>query len=99
VLVKGYGKGYDCYTTTSSHIGTLFHGVGSVILCVMSLSCYCLFCRELSGLRNGTENRTSSFSEVKRCICVQGAYPEKLIGLWNDYNDDKGKLQVTYLMC
>jgi hypothetical protein len=34
---------------------------------------------------------------VKRCICVQGAYPEKLIDLWNDYNDDKGKLQVTAL--
>jgi hypothetical protein len=59
----------------------------------------CPFCRELSGLHNGTENKTSSFSEVKRCICVQGAYPEKLIDLWNDYNNDKGKLQVTYLMC
>lgn len=51
------------------------------------------FCRELSGLRNGTENRTCSFSEVKRCICVQGTYPEELIRLWDDYDNCKGELQ------
>jgi hypothetical protein len=42
------------------------------------------------------ENNTSSFSEVKHCLCVQGAYPEKLIDLWNDYDNDKGKLQGAY---
>ncbi|PNF40212.1 hypothetical protein B7P43_G08259, partial [Cryptotermes secundus] len=45
---------------------------------------------ELSGLRNGTENRTCSFSEVKRCICVHGNYPEELIRLWEDYDNCKG---------
>jgi hypothetical protein len=64
-----------------------------------SLFCDCLLCRELSGLRNGAENRTGSFSEVKRCLCVQGAYPEKLIDLWDDYDNDKGKLQGTYHTC
>jgi len=46
-------------------------------------------------LRNGTENRTHSFSELKRCLCVQGAYPKELIDLWEDYNNSKGKFQGT----
>lgn len=54
-------------------------------------------CRELSSLRNGSENRTCSFSEVKQCLCVQGAYPKELIDLWEEYDDNKGKLQGSYL--
>lgn len=67
-----------------------------VLTFVTSLIFNCSICRELSGLRNGTENRTCSFSEVKRCICVQGTYPEELVRLWEDYDNCKGKLQQTY---
>ncbi|PSN48803.1 hypothetical protein C0J52_07022 [Blattella germanica] len=47
--------------------------------------------RELSNLRHGEENRTQCFSEMKRCLCVKGKYPEHLIRLWNDYDDLKGE--------
>ena len=47
--------------------------------------------RELSNLSYGVENRTQSFAEMKRCLCVQGKYPKELMKLWNDYNDEKGK--------
>ncbi|XP_063221720.1 uncharacterized protein LOC134530636 isoform X2 [Bacillus rossius redtenbacheri] len=44
---------------------------------------------ELSNLRDGIENATSSFSEVLRCLCVQGHYPKRLLDLWNQYADEK----------
>ncbi|XP_069705626.1 serine/threonine-protein kinase haspin homolog isoform X4 [Periplaneta americana] len=45
---------------------------------------------ELSNLRSGKENSTHSFSEMKRCSCVQGEYPKQLINLWDEYNENKG---------
>lgn len=43
---------------------------------------------ELSGLRNGTENVTDGFVNVKRVTCVKGAYPQHLIEAWEIFNDE-----------
>jgi serine/threonine-protein kinase haspin len=45
---------------------------------------------ELSGLRNGKEHSTDGFVNVKRVTCVQGAYPQHLIDLWELYRDNYG---------
>lgn len=42
---------------------------------------------ELSGLRNGKENVTDGFVNVKRVTCVKGSYPQHLIDEWENYND------------
>lgn len=42
---------------------------------------------ELSGLRNGKENVTDGFVNVKRVTCVKGSYPQHLIDEWEIYND------------
>lgn len=47
-------------------------------------------CRELSDLRYGNKNRTSGFSELKRCWCVVGKYPQHLLDLWDDFDAEKG---------
>lgn len=46
--------------------------------------------RELSNLRNGTQNRTDRFCEVKQVQCVQGGYPEQLLRLWDLYDATYG---------
>nr|CAD7405841.1 unnamed protein product [Timema poppensis] len=45
---------------------------------------------ELSNLRCSQYNTTSAFTEVLRCLCVQGRYPHRLIELWNIYAENKG---------
>lgn len=45
---------------------------------------------ELSSLRNGKEHSTNGFVNVKRVSCVQGAYPQHLIDLWELYRDNYG---------
>nr|CAD7460970.1 unnamed protein product [Timema tahoe] len=45
---------------------------------------------ELSNLRCSQYNKTSAFTEVLRCLCVQGRYPHRLIELWNIYAEKKG---------
>lgn len=42
---------------------------------------------ELSGLRNGKENVTDGFVNVKRVTCVKGTYPQHLIEEWEIFND------------
>jgi serine/threonine-protein kinase haspin len=42
---------------------------------------------ELSNLRNGSENITDGFVNVKRVTCVKGVYPQHLIDEWDIYND------------
>nr|CAD7430948.1 unnamed protein product [Timema monikensis] len=44
---------------------------------------------ELSNLRCNQYNTTSAFTEVLRCLCVQGRYPHRLIELWNIYAEKK----------
>ena len=44
---------------------------------------------ELSALRNGKDNATDGFVNVKRVTCVQGAYPEHLIDEWELYRDNR----------
>lgn len=48
-----------------------------------------IFSRELSDLRKHDFNCTSNFSEVFKISCVQGKYPEKLVQLWEVYDDQK----------
>jgi len=45
---------------------------------------------ELSNLRNDKKNRTGGFSEVQKIRCVLGCYPEKLLELWNLYEETRG---------
>ncbi|CAH0552866.1 unnamed protein product [Brassicogethes aeneus] len=45
---------------------------------------------ELSNLRNNKKNSTSGFSEVQKIRCVQGRYPEKLLDLWDLYEETRG---------
>lgn len=44
----------------------------------------------MSNLRKNDFNFTSNFSEVIKVSCVQGKYPEKLLNLWNLYDEQKG---------
>lgn len=46
---------------------------------------------ELSALRNGKENVTDGFVNVKRVTCVKGAYPQHLLDEWEEYNDSSLK--------
>nr|CAH7736836.1 unnamed protein product [Callosobruchus chinensis] len=45
---------------------------------------------ELSKLRNNTVNSTSGFTELQEVKCIQGCYPERLLDLWNLYDETKG---------
>lgn len=38
-------------------------------------------------------NSTNSFCKLKNISCVQGKYPEHLIRLWKQYNNDNGKIK------
>lgn len=38
-------------------------------------------------------NTTNSFCKLKNISCVQGKYPEHLIRLWKQYNNEKGKFK------
>ncbi|KAJ8941061.1 hypothetical protein NQ318_006835 [Aromia moschata] len=49
-----------------------------------------IIAQELSNLRNGQQNTTSGFSEVQKVQCVQGRYPEKLLYLWDLYDETRG---------
>lgn len=42
---------------------------------------------ELTALRNGNQNVTDGFVNVKRVTCVKGAYPQHLIDQWEIFND------------
>ncbi|XP_014469958.1 PREDICTED: uncharacterized protein LOC106741972 [Dinoponera quadriceps] len=44
---------------------------------------------ELHNLRLHSTYRTDAFVEVRRIRCIIGRYPEKLVKLWNIYDDDK----------
>lgn len=46
--------------------------------------------RELSNLRKNSKNQTEGFCEVQKIRCVQGKYPEILLKLWNDFDEQKG---------
>ncbi|XP_064602615.1 uncharacterized protein LOC135468346 [Liolophura sinensis] len=45
--------------------------------------------RELSALRDDALNQTDNFVTVQRVSCVQGKYPELLLQLWDEYNNNK----------
>ncbi|XP_044261910.1 uncharacterized protein LOC123009571 [Tribolium madens] len=45
---------------------------------------------ELSSLRNDKKNTTTSFSQVQNIKCVQGCYPERLLDLWELYDETRG---------
>ncbi|KAJ8974882.1 hypothetical protein NQ317_011728 [Molorchus minor] len=49
-----------------------------------------IIAQELSNLRNNKQNMTSGFSEVQKVQCVQGRYPEKLLDLWDLYDETRG---------
>uniref|UniRef100_A0A1Y1MDJ0 non-specific serine/threonine protein kinase n=1 Tax=Photinus pyralis TaxID=7054 RepID=A0A1Y1MDJ0_PHOPY len=42
---------------------------------------------ELSNLRYNKKNSTTGFSELKTVKCVQGRYPERLLDLWDLYDE------------
>lgn len=44
----------------------------------------------MSNLRNCEENKTTAFNEVKRVRCTRGSYPERLLDLWNLYDENGG---------
>nr|XP_023028498.1 uncharacterized protein LOC111516542 isoform X1 [Leptinotarsa decemlineata]XP_023028559.1 uncharacterized protein LOC111516542 isoform X2 [Leptinotarsa decemlineata] len=45
---------------------------------------------ELSNLRKNNKNATCAFSEVQKIQCVRGRYPEKLLDLWELYEETSG---------
>lgn len=45
--------------------------------------------RELHNLRFNTKYNTDGFVEVKNIKCIKGKYPEKLVELWNIYDEEK----------
>lgn len=46
-------------------------------------------CRELDELKLNATYKTNGFVEVKSISCIIGKYPEKLIELWNIYDNAK----------
>lgn len=44
---------------------------------------------ELSDLRNGKENSTDGFVNVKRVTCVKGVYPQHLLDEWEKFHDGR----------
>jgi serine/threonine-protein kinase haspin len=46
---------------------------------------------ELSNLRNGKQNVTDGFVNVKSVKCVKGSYPQHLLDEWEVYNDSSLK--------
>lgn len=42
--------------------------------------------RELSNLRYGTKQNCSGFTELRKCWCVKGEFPELLLDLWCQYD-------------
>lgn len=45
--------------------------------------------RELHNLRFNARYNTDGFVEVKNIKCIKGKYPERLIELWNIYDEEK----------
>ncbi|XP_034192367.2 haspin isoform X1 [Osmia lignaria lignaria] len=45
--------------------------------------------RELHNLRFNTKYNSDGFVEVKNIKCIKGKYPEKLVELWNVYDEEK----------
>lgn len=68
---------------------------------------------ELTALRNGSQNVTDGFVNVKRVNCVKGVYPQHLIEQWEIFNDshfsgsendhpevfDENQLYVVFELC
>ncbi|CAH1109833.1 unnamed protein product [Psylliodes chrysocephalus] len=44
---------------------------------------------ELSNLRNNKRNGIPAFTEVQKIQCVQGKYPEKLVFLWDEFDETR----------
>ncbi|KAL7290111.1 hypothetical protein TKK_0015832 [Trichogramma kaykai] len=44
---------------------------------------------ELHKLRNTSDNQTNGFVGVNKIMCVVGKYPDKLVELWNAYDEQK----------
>jgi len=58
-----------------------------------------LIATELNKLLNKSNlNQTSSFCKLKRVSCVQGKYPNILINFWQQYDNDKGKINLRFMM-
>ncbi|GJQ69466.1 Haspin [Trypoxylus dichotomus] len=45
---------------------------------------------ELSDLRSNARNSTNCFNEMRKATCVQGRYPERLLELWELYEESRG---------
>ncbi|KAI4457416.1 interleukin-1 receptor-associated kinase [Holotrichia oblita] len=45
---------------------------------------------ELSDLRTNARNRTSCYSELRKVTCVRGKYPERLVELWELWEESRG---------
>lgn len=45
--------------------------------------------QELSALRIKEDNRTAGFVKVANVRLIKGSYPERLLELWDEYNDRK----------
>lgn len=41
-------------------------------------------------MRNDKKNTTTSFSQVQNVKCVQGNYPDRLLDLWELYDETRG---------
>lgn len=53
---------------------------------------------ELNKLWNKSNlNQTSSFCKLKCVSCVQGKYPSILINYWQQYDNDKGKINLRFI--
>ncbi|KAL3279006.1 hypothetical protein HHI36_016522 [Cryptolaemus montrouzieri] len=48
-----------------------------------------LISTELSNLKHGKRNNTNAFTDVKKIRCVQGLYPDRLLELWELYDENK----------
>lgn len=55
-----------------------------------------LIATELNNLSNKNSwNETNSFCKLKHISCVQGKYPKELIELWEQYDNDKGIVNLS----
>lgn len=50
----------------------------------------CFHFRELSNLRFKKHNSTNAFNEVQQVKCVQGSYPQRLLDLWDLFEEVQG---------
>jgi len=57
---------------------------------IMDMMSEVVISRSLSNLRSGSSNKTTGFVEVRNCTVFQGNYPDKLLNLWDAFEDEKG---------